>query len=149
MDKIDKVLLVLPFLPLTDLLSTLFSLSLGGQEVGILARPILEHFGPTGLVFLAVFASAVFLVFMEVVIYIKKLFVNEFRFKWMWYVLAVPIFWFFVLEGVYISTVAMNVLAPLAPLLAQTLTLRVIITGAYFLFVNALTLPHMKRLRRF
>jgi Ni,Fe-hydrogenase I cytochrome b subunit len=149
LDRIDKVLLILPFLPVADLLSTLFSLSLGGQEVGILARPILEHYGSTGLVFLAILASAVFLVFMEVVIYIKKLFINEFRFKWMWYVLAVPIFWFFVLEGVYVSTVAMNVLAPLAPSFAQTFTLRVIITGAYFLFVNALTLPHMKQLQRF
>lgn len=149
MDRIDKVLLILPLLPVADLLSTLFSLSLGGQEVGILARPILENYGPAGLVFLAFFASAIFLVFMGVVIYIKKLFINEFRFKRMWYVLAVPIFWFFVLEGVYVSTVAINILAPLAPLFAQTFTLRVIITSAYFLFVNALTLPHMKRLPRF
>lgn len=149
MDRIDKVLLILPFLPVADLLSTLFSLSLGGQEVGILARPILEHYGSTGLVFLATFASAIFLFFMEVVIYIKKMFINEFRFKWMWYVLAVPIFWFFVLEGVYVSTVVMNVLAPFSPLLTQASLLRVIIAGGYFAGVVALTVSQMKRLPRF
>jgi len=149
LDRIDKVLLILPFLPVADLLSTLFSLSLGGQEVGILARPILEHYGSTGLVFLATFASAIFLFFMEVVIYIKKMFINEFRFKWMWYVLAVPIFWFFVLEGVYVSTVVMNVLAPFSPLLTQASLLRVIIAGGYFAGVVALTVSQMKRLPRF
>ena len=149
MDRIDKVLLVLPFLPVADLLSTLFSLSLGGQEVGILARPILEHYGSSGLVFLAVFASAVFLVFMEVVIYIKKLFINEFRFKWMWYVLAVPIFWFFVLEGVYVSTVIMNVLVPFSPLIIQTNVLRAVTAAAYFVGVSSFTMSQMKRLPRF
>ena len=149
MDRIDKVLLVLPFLPVADLLSTLFSLSLGGQEVGILARPILEHYGPAGLVFLAILASAIFLVFMEVVIYIKKLFINEFRFKSMWYVLAVPIFWFFVLEGVYISTVIMNVLVPFSPLIIQTDVLRAVTAGAYFAGVASFTMSQMKRLPRF
>ncbi len=149
MDRIDKVLLILPVLPAADLLSTLFSLSLGGQEVGILARPILEHYGPTGLVFLATFASAIFLVFMEVVIHIKKLFINEFRFKWMWYILAVPIYWFFVLEGVYVSTVIMNVFTPFSPLLTQTNILRAIIAGAYFAGVASFTMSQMKRLPRF
>jgi len=149
LDRIDKVLLILPFLPVADLLSTLFSLSLGGQEVGFLARPILEHYGSSGLVFLAVFASAVFLVFMEVVIYIKKLFINEFRFKWMWYVLAVPIFWFFVLEGVYVSTVIMNVLVPFSPLIIQTDVLRAVTAAAYFAGVASFTMSQMKRLPRF
>ena len=149
MDRIDKVLLVLPFLPVADLLSTLFSIGLGGQEIGILARPILEHYGSTGLVFLAVFASAIFLVFMEVVIYIKKLFINEFRFKWMWFVLAVPIFWFFVLEGVYVSTVFMNVLVPFSPMVIQTTVLRVVVAGAYFAGVASFTMSQMRRLPRF
>lgn len=149
MDRIDKVLLILPFLPVADLLSTLFSLSLGGQEVGILARPILEHYGSSGLVFLAVFASAVFLVFMEVVIYIKKVFINEFRFKWMWYVLAVAIFWFFVLEGVYVSTVVMNVLVPFSPMVIQTNVPRAVTAAAYFAGVASFTMSQMKRLPRF
>jgi len=149
LDRIDKVLLILPILPAADLLSTLFSLSLGGQEVGILARPILEQYGPNGLVMLATFASTLFLVFMEVVIYIKKLFINEFRFRWMWYFLVVPIYWFFVLEGVYVSTVIMNVLAPFSPLIIQTNVLRGVIAGAYFAGVAALTMSQMKRLPRF
>ncbi len=149
MDRIDKVLLILPFLPAADLLSTLFSLSLGGQEVGVLARPILEHYGSSGLVMLATFASTVFLVFMEVVIYIKKLFINEFRFRWMWYVLSISIYWLFVLEGVYISTVVMNILVPVSPLLTQTIISRALIVAAYFAGASALTMSQMKRLPRF
>src|SRR3990170_2785770 len=57
MDRVDKALLILPLLPLFDLVSTLFSLSLGGSEVGFLARPILQQYGHIGLVFLAVSAS--------------------------------------------------------------------------------------------
>jgi len=147
MDRIDKVLLVLPVLPAADLLSTFFSLSLGGQEVGILARPILEYYGPVGLVMLATFASITFLAFMEVVIYIKKLFARgEWKSWWTWYILAVPIYWFFVLEGFYVSTVVMNFLAPFSPLLTQTIILRAIIVGTYFLFVSVLTMPRMKQL---
>jgi len=86
---------------------------------------------------------------MEVVIHIKKLFINEFRFKWMWYILAVPIYWFFVLEGVYVSTVIMNVFTPFSPLLTQTNILRAIIAGAYFAGVASFTMSQMKRLPRF
>ena len=149
MDRIDKVLLILPVLPAADLLSTLFSLSLGGQEVGVLARPILENYGPSGLVMLATFASTIFLVFMEVVIYIKKLFINEFRFRWMWYVLSISIYWLFVLEGVYVSTVVMNILVPVSPLLTQTIISRALIVAAYFACTSALTMSQMKRLPRF
>ncbi len=37
MDRIDKVFL-LPFLPLTNIMSTLASLTFGGEENGLLAR---------------------------------------------------------------------------------------------------------------
>jgi len=148
MDRVEKVLLVLPLLPAADLLSTLYSLSFGGEEVGILARPILEQYGSYGLVMLAASASIIFLVSMEVVIYIKNLFVNELRFRWMWYVLVIPIYWFFVLEGVYVSTVIMNFLVPLSPLLTQAVTLRVFLVGAYFLCVSTLTMSQMRQLPR-
>jgi len=107
---------------------------------------MLEHYGEYGLVMLATSASIIFLVFMEVVMYIKKLFINELRFKWMWYFLVVPIYWFFMLEGVYVSTVIMNILVPLSPLLTQTLIFRAMIVGTYFACVSTLTMTKMKQL---
>jgi len=149
LDRIDKVLLVLPLLPVADLLSTLFSLSFGGEEVGILARPILENYGPYGLVMLAISASVIFLIFMRVIIHIKELFVKELRFRWMWHVLTIPIYWIFLLEALYVSTVIMNFLVPLAPLLTQAFILRAVLVCTYFVCIGALTMSQMKQLPHF
>ena len=150
MDKIDKVLLIMPLLPIADLLSTLFCLSFsGGEEVGILARPMLQNYGSYGLVMLATSASIIFLASMKVVIYIKKLFIQEWKLKWMWYALTIHMYWFFILEAVYFSTVIMNFLVPLYPLLTQTIILRVILVGTYFACVSALTMPQIRQLSHF
>lgn len=149
MDRIDKGLLILPLLPAADLSSTLFSMRFGGEEIGILARPILQNYGPYGLVALAASASIIFLFFMEVVIHIKKLFIKEWKFKWIWYILTAQVYWFFMLEAVYVSTVAMNLLVPVAPLLTQTIILRAILVCTYFVFISALTIPQMKKLPHF
>jgi len=146
LDRVDKVLLVLPFLPIADLLSTVFSLGRGGEEVGVLARPVLELYGVFGLIPLAVSASVMFLVFMLVVIYIKRLFVEEWRLKWTRWILPVPIYWLLVLQGVYVSTVVMNLLVPVSPALAQMFTLRVILILLYFVGVSIFTGPQMRRL---
>jgi len=139
----------MPLLPLMDLASTLFSLHFGGEEIGVLARPMLQRYGPSGLVVLATTASLLFLAFMGVVIRIKRTFVNGWKVRWMWCVLVVPIYWFFVLEGVYVSTVVMNFLVPVAPVLAQGVALRGLFVGAYFAGVSALTLPQIRGLPRF
>jgi len=149
LDKIDKVLLILPLLPVADLSSTLFALSFGGEEVGILARPVLENYGAYGLMLLAAFASVVFLGFMRVVIYIKKLFIKEFRFRWMWHVLTIPIYWIFLLEAVYVSTVTLNFLVPLAFPLTEAIILRVLLVCTYFACVSTLTMPQMRQLPHF
>jgi len=147
LDKIDKVLLIMPLLPIADLLSTLFCLSFScGEEIGILARPMLQNYGPYGLVMLATSASIIFLAFMKVVIYIKKLFIQEWKLKWMRYVLTIHINWFFMLEAVYVSTVIMNFLAPVYPLLTQTIILRVILVCTYFACVSAFTMPQIRQL---
>ncbi|HKZ95249.1 MAG TPA: hypothetical protein VJ249_11835 [Candidatus Bathyarchaeia archaeon] len=146
MDRIDKVLLVLPLLPAADLLSTLFSLARGGQEVGILARPMLEQYGSYGLFPLAVSASVIFLAFMYTVIRIKKLFVEKWKLRWTRQILMIPIYWFFILQGVYVSTVIMNFLVPLSPALAQILLLRIALGCMYFVVVSMLTRPQMSRL---
>jgi len=149
MDRVDKALLILPLLPLFDLVSTLFSLNLGGVEVGFLARPFLQQYGQIGLVFLAASASLIFLAFMGVVIYIKRLYVAEWRFKWMWYMLIIPVYWFFLLQAFYVSTVVSNFLVPLTPFLTQTILIRALPALAYFIGITVFTkqqisqLPHV------
>jgi len=145
LDRVDKVLLVLPFLPVADLLSTLFSLGYGGEEVGILARPVLELYGVFGLIPLAASASVMFLVFMRVVIYIKRLLVNEWKFRWSKQILMIPIYWLFVLEGVYVSTVIMNLLVPVSPQIIETIALRALLALAYFASICKLTLPQIRQ----
>jgi len=138
---------VLPLLPAADLLSTLFSLRYGGQEVGILARPILEQYGAYGLIPLAVSASAIFLVFMQVVIRIRRLFVEEWKVKWSRWILTVPIYWLFMLQGVYVSTVVMNLFVPLSSVLAGTVVLRIAFVCLYFAGISMLTRPQMRQLQ--
>lgn len=146
MDRIDKVLLVLPILPGADLLSTLSSLGFGGEEIGILARPILEQYGEYGLVMLTISASIIFLILMKGVIYLKKLVIAELNLKWRRYVLSIPIYWIFMLQGVYVSTVIMNYLVPLTLLPTQAIILKVIVTCTYLAAVSGLTVPQMKKI---
>jgi len=40
LDRIDKVLLILPFIPLVDMVSTLVLLTFGGKESGPLTGPV-------------------------------------------------------------------------------------------------------------
>jgi hypothetical protein len=146
MDRVDKALLVLPLLPLFDLVSTLFSLSLGGVEIGVLARPVLQHYGPVGLVFLTASASIIFLAFMSVVIYIKKQYVAKWRFNWMRYMLIVPFYWFFLLQAFYVSTVITNLLVPLVPWATQTLLFRALPALAYFIGIATFTKQQISQL---
>jgi hypothetical protein len=53
----------------------------------------------------------------------------------------IPVFWIFVLEGIYVSTVIMNFMVSLSPALAQTLTLRIALVCVYFLSVGTLARP--------
>jgi len=148
MDRVDWVLLVFPFLPLADLLSTLFSLSLGGEEVGILARSVLASYGFPGLGMLAICTSIIFLCLIRIITYIKEFYISDMRFRGIGYTLSIPIFWFFMLEGVYVSTVALNFLAPFDHFLTQSIALRGVIAGAYFVSVVLLTKSHLNRLPR-
>lgn len=146
MDRVDKALLVLPLLPAADLLSTLFSLKYGGEEVGILARPILQQYGAYWLVPLAVSASAIFLVFMQAVIRIKRLFLEEWKVKWTKWILTIPIYWLFLLQGVYVSTVIMNFLVPFSAVLTETVVARVALACAYFACLAVFTWSQIRQL---
>jgi len=110
-----------------------------------LARPVLEQHGAYGLVLLALSASIMFLVSLKVVIRIKRLFVKEWKFKWTKRVLTISICWFFVLEGLYVSTVVMNLLVPLSLELVQAIPLRVLLVLVYFACICRLTLPQIRQ----
>jgi len=140
-DRVDKVLLVLPLLPAFDLLSTLFSLGRGGQEVGVLARPVLEQYGAFGLLPLAASASMIFLSLIWVMIRVRRILIVQTRFKCTRQIVMIPVFWIFVLEGIYVSTVIMNFMVSLSPALAQMLTLRIALVCVYFLSVGTLARP--------
>jgi hypothetical protein len=146
LDRVDKALLVLPLLPAADLLSTVLSLQFGGEEIGILARPVLQQYGAYGLIPLAVSASAIFLVFMQAVIRIKRLFVEKWKVKWARWILTVPIYWLFMLQGVYVSTVIMNLLVPFSVVLTETTMVRIAFACVYFGGIAVFTRPQMRQL---
>jgi hypothetical protein len=146
LDRVDKVLLVLPLLPAFDLLSTLFSLTSGGQEIGILARPVLEQYGAFGLFPLAASASVIFLSLILVMIRVRRILAEQGRFRWARRVVVIPVFWMFLLQGVYVSTVIMNFMVSLSPALAQMLTLRIAVVCMYFLGVSMVSRPYLERL---
>jgi len=50
LDRIDKVLFILPFITLADTVSTEFSLMFGGMEGGPIAGPVYEQYGQLGLI---------------------------------------------------------------------------------------------------
>ena len=56
LDRIDKVLFILPFLTLADTVSTEFSLMFGGMEGGPIAGPVYEQYGQRGLIALTIFS---------------------------------------------------------------------------------------------
>jgi hypothetical protein len=125
--------------------STLIALNFGGEEIGILAQPLLQNFGAYGLVMLATSASLMFLVFMQAVIHIRRLLVKEKRFKWTRHLLTIPIYWIFLLEAIYFSTVVLNLLVPLSFPQTETIILRVLLTGTYFACISTLAKPQMRQ----
>ena len=134
---------MLPLLPAADLLSTLFSLTRGGQEVGILARPVLEQYGAFGLFPLAASASVIFLSLILVMIRVRRILVEQGRFKWARHVVVIPVFWMFLLQGVYVSTVVMNFMVSLSPALAQMFMLRLAVVCVYFFGVSMVSRPYL------
>ena len=56
LDRIDKVLFILPFIALADTVSTEFSLMFGGMEGGPIAGPVYEQYGQPGLIALTIFS---------------------------------------------------------------------------------------------
>jgi hypothetical protein len=56
LERIDKVLFILPFMTLADTVSTEFSIMFGGKEGGPIAGPVYEQYGQPGLIALTIFS---------------------------------------------------------------------------------------------
>ena len=145
MDRIDKAVLIFPCLPLADMVSTLFALTLGGHEAGIVAKPIYDRYGKLGLVALLTF---IFLLFLACV----RLFTIDKRRVQMQasrrerIALVVGINFLFLLEGWWIAVVITNLILP--PSLLVMLATWFGVIFAYFVSVSFFTRAEMRRLIR-
>ena len=148
LDRIDKVLFILPFLTLADGVSTEFSLMFGGMEGGPIAGPVYEQYGQLGLMALTIFAFFVSLGCVWFLRYAKRRIRQGERSKLNRIVLVYAIFFFFFLEAYIMGVVVQNFLVP-PPLPSLTLlAIQYGVTLAYFVSVSFFTRTEMKRLMR-
>ena len=147
MDRIEKSLSILPLIPLLDIVATLFSLSFGSREVGIVARPIYERYGELGLV---IWSSFLFLIFLACVWRLrhwKRRFTQEQASKTYRIVLLVGINVVFLAEALWMGLIVQNFLVPfLSPLTLYTIWAIVIFT--YFILLSFFTRNEMKQIIR-
>jgi hypothetical protein len=148
LDRIDKVLFILPFLTLADEVSTEFSLMFGGMEGGPIAKPVYEQYGQLGLIALTIFSFFVSLGCVWFLRYGKKRVVQGEGSKLYRIVIVYAVLFFFLLEAYIIGVVIQDFLVPL---LLPSLTLFVIqygVTLPYFVSALFFTLTEMKQLIR-
>ena len=147
-DRIDKVLFILPFLSLADTVSTEFSLMFGGTEGGPIAGPVYEQFGYLGLIALTIFAFLVSFGCVWFLRYAKRRVVQGEGSKLNRVALLYGVFFFFFLEAYIMGVVIQNLLVPLK---LPSLTLFAIqygVTLACFVIVIFFTRTEMKQLIR-
>ena len=148
MDRIDKVLFILPFLTLADMVSTHYSLMFGGTEGGILAKPIYELYGETGLVALTIFAFLVLLGGVWFLSFTKRNYTQEQVPKIKLVVLVASVIFFYLGEAYLMGVIIQNFLVPLSLPLQTLLAIQYAVTFAYFVFVIFFTRTEMKQLIR-
>ena len=123
-------------------MSTLFvALPFGGQEIGILAKPIYERYGKPGLVALS---SFLFLVFLAYVWFLKL--TQEQTSKRERPVLVATIYLLFAVEAGWMGVVIQNFLVPLSLPLFVVFAVWSGVTCAYFVSVSSFTRAEMRRL---
>jgi len=148
LDRIDKVLFILPILTLADMVSTEFSLMFGGMEGDPIAGPVYEQYGQLGLIALTIFSLFVSLGYVWFLKYAKTRIRQGERSKLNRIVLVYAIFFFFFLEAYIMGVVVQNFLVP-PPLPSLTLlAIQYGVTLAYFVSVSFFTRTEMKRLMR-
>jgi hypothetical protein len=148
LDKIDKVLLILPFLTLADTVSTEFSLMFGGMEGGPIAKPVYEQYGQPGLIALTIisfFASLGCIWFLR---YAKTRITQGEGTKLNRVGLAVAVNFFFLGEAYIMGVVVQNFLVPRPMPSLTLLTIQYGVTLAYFVSAIFFTRTEMKQLIR-
>jgi len=145
LDRIDKVLFILPFLTLADMVSTEFSLMFGGMEGGPIARPVYEQYGQLGLIALTIFSFFASLGCIWFLRYAKTRIIHGEGSKLNRVALMVAIIFFFLGEAYIIGVVVQNFLVP-SPLPSMTLlAIQYGVTLAYFVSVSFFTRTEMKQ----
>ena len=145
MERIDKVLFILPFMTLADTVSTEFSIMFGGKEGGPIAGPVYEHYGQLGLIALTIFSFLGCVWFLR---HAKRRITQEKLSKLNRVVLVYAVLFFFFLEAYIMGVVVQNFLVPL---ISPSLTLFAIQYGvalAYFVSALFFTRTEMKQLIR-
>ena len=148
LDRIDRVLFILPFLTLADEVSTEFSLMFGGMEAGLIAGPVYEQFGQLGLIALTIFAFFVSLGYVWFLIHAKKRIKQGERSKINRVILMCGLLFFFLLEAYIMGVVAQNFLVPLLPPSLTLFAIQYGVTLAYFVSISLFTQTEMKQLIR-
>jgi len=148
LDRIDKVLFILPFLTLADTASTEFSLMFGGMEGGPIAGPVYEQYGQLGLIALTIFAFFVSLGCVWFLKYAKKRIIQGERSKLNRVVLVYGVLFFFLLEAYIVGVVVQNFLVPLLLPPLKLLAIQYTVTLAYFVSVIFFTRTEMKQIVR-
>ncbi len=147
LDRIEKSLSVLPVIPLLDIVAVFFSLSLGGEQVGILAGPIYERYRELGLV---AWSALLFLIFLACVWRLrhwKRRFAQEQASKTNRIVLLVGINIVFLVEGLWTGVIIQNLLAPFLPPLT-TYAIWAIAIFVCFALLSIFTRNEMKQIIR-
>ncbi|MDH5636342.1 MAG: hypothetical protein OEY47_06735 [Candidatus Bathyarchaeota archaeon] len=148
LDSIDKILFILPFIPLADMVSTLFSLTFGGREGGFLSRPVYERYGELGLVSLSIFTFFVLLGCVWFLRFAKRRFSQDRVSKLHWVVLVYAVNFFFLLEAYLMGVAVQNILVPLLLPSLALLAIQYGVTLAYLVSVSSFTRTEMKQLIR-
>ena len=148
LDRIDKVLFVLPFLTLADTVSTEFSLMFGGMEGGFIARPVYEQYGQLGLITLTIFAFFVSLGCVWFLRYAKRRGAQGEGSKLNRVAMVYAVNFFFLGEAYIMGVVVQNFLVPL-PLSSFTLlAIQYGVTFACFVSIGFFTRTEIKQLIR-
>jgi len=148
LDRIDKVLFILPFIPLVDVASTLFLLTFGGKETGPLARQVYEQYGQFGLIALAILAFLVLLGCVWFLKYAKTRINQGERSKPNRVALVVAVNLFFFGEAYLTGIIVQNFLVLLLLPSPTRLVIPYGVTSAYFVSVTFFTRTEMKQLIR-
>jgi len=148
LDRIDKVLFLLPFLTLADTVSTWFSLMFGGMEGGPIAGPVYEQYGHLGLLALTIFSFFVSLGCVWFLRYAKRRVAQGERSKLNRVVLVYGVLLFFLLEAYLMGVVVQNFLVPLFLHSLELFAIQYAVTLAYFVSICFFTRTEIKRLIR-